>query len=292
MLTSKEGWFAGMLTNPKTHRTVWKLCCSKKNPLRRVHALLAGEGCRYMTCFIVNGDFVQLWKSNKSWKGAYTSSRWGNMQPVHLDNSRLVTKSHVKLDLVPLNPSVSDSGLLGASEISETCCQRNLWRLLLNFRKIWRLWLSEDGDGKAHLNRTKSSFPFAALRATCTPWLGETPRATWAPWQGETLRAMGAPWLEETVGKRRSLPSLFPLIPHGGKLNTPSESVQTWCTCGFVWPCVYLSWDPSSRCCAEIALHWSNCSSSRWSSVNLMQIITQTLKHRDDVETASQDQNG
>lgn len=52
------------------------------------------------------------------------------MQPVHLDNSRLVTKSHVKLDLVPLNPSVSDSGLLSASEISETCCQRNLWRLV------------------------------------------------------------------------------------------------------------------------------------------------------------------
>ena len=64
MLTSKEGWFAGMLTNPKTHRTVWKLCYSKKNPFRRAHALLAGEGCRYVRCFRVNGDFVQLWKSN------------------------------------------------------------------------------------------------------------------------------------------------------------------------------------------------------------------------------------
>ena len=203
-------------------------------------------------------------------------------------------------------------------------CFWNFWDLLpekpletvVKFQKIWRLWLSEDGDGKAHLNRTKSSFPFAALRAmrapwlgetpratrapwvgeslraTCAPWLGETPRATRAPWLGESPRATCTPWLGETEGKHPSLPSLFLLIPHAGKLNAPSESVQARCTCGFVWPCTYLSWGPSSRCCVEIALHWGNCSSSRWSSVNLMRIITQTLKHRDDVKTASQDQNG
>lgn len=205
-----------------------------------------------------------------------------------------------------------------SSRFRPSQCFWNFWDLLpekhletvVKFQKIWRLWLSEDGDGKAHLNRTKSSFPFAALRAMwapwlgespratwapwlgetsratwtpwlgetpramCAPWLGETPRATWAPWLGESPRATCTPWLGETEGKRPSLPSLFPLIPLGGKLNAPSESVQARCTCGFVWPCTYLSWGPSSRCCAEIALHWGNCSISRRSSVNLMRIIT------------------
>lgn len=175
-----------------------------------------------------------------------------------------------------------------SSRFRPSQCFWNFWDLLpekpletaVKFQEDLEIMTFRRWGWKSTSKQNKILLSFCCPESHVCPMTGGDPESQWAPWLGET------------AGKRRALPSLFPLILHGDKLNTPSESVWAWRTCGFVWPCTYLSWGPSSRCCAEIVLHWGNCSSSRQSSINLMRIITQTLKHRDDVKTASQDQNG
>jgi len=123
-----------------------------------------------------------------------------------------------------------DLSLHGLRKLLSCWCLGNLWRQLLNFRKTWKFWHSEDRDEKANVNYTKPSLPAAALRVT---W----------------------PWLERSAGKHHVLPGLGLPTP-GGILTTPSEGAQMRCMCGFIWLCTYLNWDLSSRCCAEIIPHW------------------------------------
>lgn len=68
VLASKQGWCGGTVTNPETHRAIWELSFSKKNPLRSAQAPSLAKVADERGLFRVKGDFVWSWNSNRAGK--------------------------------------------------------------------------------------------------------------------------------------------------------------------------------------------------------------------------------
>lgn len=243
VLTPKQGWFAGMLTQPQACGTVWELCSDKEDPLTSDCITCCGR-------WQITQDFQSEWKFHTTIKTPKrarkelrrlpvhpsslnkTYSRWpwwiaqrGNMAHSRESRHGLFTVGQLRVvrknscwaksgsHNFAFNSVIPDLRFLKASEVSESCCLGNLWRWVIKFQKDLEIFrISERFRRQGWKSKSKQNPPFSLL-----PW-GQCDHG-------------GTTWLASTTLS----PAYFPRAMQD-TLNAPHKM----CLNSFIWPSTHI----------------------------------------------------